>query len=223
MLILAFDAALQATQVAVWRNGEVLARAEERLSRGQAERLMPMITDAMAAAAVDFKSLDRIAVTCGPGSFTGVRIGLAAARGLALATGRPAIGISTTEVLAASVADDERRGVDGMLAVIDSQRGDLFAQLFDAAGAALGPVVNVSPDALRALVGERSVLTVGDGCEMAARGLTSAMRSRASAICDVSVLAGLAAKRGVDPAGPLPIYVRPPDVTMGPGSRALRS
>lgn len=223
MLILAFDTALQATRVALWRDGVVLGRADEVSGRGQAERLMPMIESVMAAAGTAYTALDRIAVTCGPGSFTGVRIGIAAARGLALAIGRPAIGISTTAALAAAIGDAERRDADAILAVIDSQRGDVFAQSFDRDGREQGPVVTCAREALAAMMGDRHVVVVGDAADAVLPALRSASRARTSALCDPEIVARLAATRPVDPAGPAPIYVRAPDVTVGPGNRALRT
>lgn len=223
MLILAFDTALQATRVAVWNDGKVLARADELSSRGQAERLMPMIESVMAEAKIDFAALDRIAATCGPGSFTGVRIGIAAARGLALAIGRVAIGVSTTAALAGAVSDDERQESDVVVAAIDSQRGDLFAQMFERGDGGLSPVVNVTREKLAAMIGDRKVVVVGDGTEAVVAVLSSAVRSRASSLCDPALVASIAATRPAEPAGPVPIYARAPDVTVGAGNRALRT
>jgi tRNA threonylcarbamoyladenosine biosynthesis protein TsaB len=96
---LALDTALNACAVAVAADGVVLAERCEVMNRGQAERLAPMVAEAMAAADMPFAALDRIIVTTGPGSFTGVRIGLAFARSLAVALGRPCLGVSTLEAL----------------------------------------------------------------------------------------------------------------------------
>src|SRR5262245_22034221 len=104
MMILAFDTAVGACSVAVWRDGETLAMSRQPMERGQAEHLVPAIADAMSAAGAGFEHLDRIAVTIGPGSFTGVRVALATARGLALAHKIPVIGVTTGEVLAAEAA-----------------------------------------------------------------------------------------------------------------------
>src|SRR5262245_44664761 len=103
MRVLAIDTALEACAAAVLdtASGAVLASESLPMARGHAEALMPLIAQVMDAAAIDFSSLDRVAVTVGPGSFTGLRVGIAAARGIALAAGKPAVGLSTLAVLAA--------------------------------------------------------------------------------------------------------------------------
>ncbi len=98
--ILAMDTAGGACSAALWRNGQVVASRFELLRRGHAERLVPMIEAVMAEGAMAYADLDCLAVTLGPGGFTGVRIGLATARGLALACGRPLVGVSNFQVLA---------------------------------------------------------------------------------------------------------------------------
>ena len=97
MLILAIDTALEACAAAVLDTdaGQLLAEESLLMKRGHAEALMPMIARVMQSADLAFTSLDRIAVTVGPGSFTGLRVGISAARGLALAAKRPAVGLTT--------------------------------------------------------------------------------------------------------------------------------
>lgn len=129
MKILAFDTAVMGCSVAVYDSG--LDRSwVERLEteRGQAEFLVPMIQSVMQKADVGFADLDRIAVTIGPGSFTGVRIGLATARALSLASGKPLVGISTLELLLA------QSGVTGdALVLVDTKRDDFYGQVFGSA------------------------------------------------------------------------------------------
>jgi tRNA threonylcarbamoyladenosine biosynthesis protein TsaB len=97
MRILAIDTALGACAAAVLdsQRGVILADESIAMMRGHAEALMPLIARVMDAARCEFAELDRVAVTVGPGSFTGLRVGIAAARGIALAAGKPAIGLST--------------------------------------------------------------------------------------------------------------------------------
>ncbi|MBI3439773.1 MAG: tRNA (adenosine(37)-N6)-threonylcarbamoyltransferase complex dimerization subunit type 1 TsaB [Proteobacteria bacterium] len=109
-MVLAIDTALDACSVAIVRGDAVLADLSERMQRGQAERLAPMVREVTASASVVFSELDRIAVTTGPGSFTGVRVGLSFARALALALGKPCIGVSTLEALALQEGEEGLRG-----------------------------------------------------------------------------------------------------------------
>jgi tRNA threonylcarbamoyladenosine biosynthesis protein TsaB len=214
VLILAIDTAMSACAAGVWRDGHELARESQVMERGQAEALMPMIARVMARAQVRYADLGRIAVTCGPGSFTGVRVGLAAARGLSVATGVATVGLSTTEVLAAAVPADERQGDTRILAAVDSRRGDVFAQLFAADGRPTSAIVTVAPEAVAAWTGLGRLIVVGDGTSMVVNRCVDALASRAAPTCDPASIARLAATRVPDPHGPAPIYVRPPDVTL---------
>ena len=122
MTVLAFDCAVSGLGVAVVRDGVRLASLSEG-GRDQAARLLPAIEAVLADAGVDRRALTLIAVTIGPGSFTGVRVGLAAARGLAVGLGVPLAGITTTAVLLAQAAD---RATGWSIAAIDSRLGDWF-------------------------------------------------------------------------------------------------
>src|SRR5690242_17949012 len=123
MIVLAIDTALEACSVAIVRGDNVLVNLRERMQRGQAERLAPMVREAAGAAGVSFSELDRIAVTTGPGSFTGVRVGLSFARALALALGKPCIGVSTLEALAL------QSGEDGLRAALIETPGAAYCAL----------------------------------------------------------------------------------------------
>ena len=135
MNLLAIDTALEACSVGVAAGGATPVLRSEIIGRGHAERLFAMIEGAMAEAGLAPTALDRIAVTVGPGSFTGIRVGIAAARGLALVIGCPVIGIGTLEALAEAAR--QRAGRVAVLAVIDAKRDEVYAQAFDAGGAAL--------------------------------------------------------------------------------------
>src|SRR5437762_8244755 len=118
MLLLAIDTCLPACSVALARGGEAIAWASTSTLRAHQELLAPMTRELMAGQNLTFADIDRIGVTVGPGSFTGLRVGIAFAKGLAFALGRPAVGVSALEALAASLA---RQGPTA--AVIDSGRG----------------------------------------------------------------------------------------------------
>ncbi len=224
MLILAFDTTAAAVSVALWRDGAVLAHAQEVMAQGQAEALMPAIVRIMVGAGVTYAVLDRIAVTVGPGSFTGVRVGLAAARGLGLAARKPVIGVMSTEVLAAAVPAAERSDPGArVLAAIDTKRGDLYVQLFDHTLRSAAEVCAIAPDALAAWLGTGPVVVVGDAATTAAAALGPRARlSTAPALPDTGVLAQLAAARAPAGGGPLPVYVRPPDAVIPAHGGRLR-
>lgn len=131
MRVLALDTALMSCGVAVVA-GDAVARRVEARQRGHAERLMPMIGETLAAAALDFTDIDLIAVTVGPGTFTGLRIGLAAAHGLGLALDRPVAGVTTLQVTAAAAFMAAAAEPGALLAVLhDARRGEVYGELFE--------------------------------------------------------------------------------------------
>jgi tRNA threonylcarbamoyladenosine biosynthesis protein TsaB len=149
--ILAIDTALEACAAAVLdtdRQGGLTSRSVPMI-RGHAEALMPLIASVMSAADMEFAALDRIAVTVGPGSFTGLRVGVAAARGIALAAGKPAVGLTTLAALAAPFFDlDDSKA---LLAAIDARHGHVYMQLFGPGGRTLVPPrLAAMRDAIRA-------------------------------------------------------------------------
>src|SRR5438094_7167038 len=151
MLVLAIDTALSVCAAAVLdtRRAAMIASETLPLTRGHAEAVMPLIARVMDHAQVEFRDLDRIAVTTGPGSFTGLRVGISAARGIALAAGKPAVGLSTLAALAAPlIATDDGTQV---LAAIDARHEHIYLQVFGVNGRTLvGPRVASLRDAARA-------------------------------------------------------------------------
>ncbi|MHA1598030.1 MAG: tRNA (adenosine(37)-N6)-threonylcarbamoyltransferase complex dimerization subunit type 1 TsaB, partial [Alphaproteobacteria bacterium] len=126
MRVLAIDTATSSCSVAMWGDGDILARRAESMPRGQSEALMGMIADVLSEAELDMSAIDLLAVTIGPGAFTGIRIGLAAARGLALASGLPLLGVTTTEAIAAAIKGNNIP----LLVALDSKRADIFIEVF---------------------------------------------------------------------------------------------
>ncbi len=218
MNILAFDTSMSGCAAAVLADGRVLARgevsaAQEQGGRGQSEALMPLLARVMEQAALDWRQLDLVAVTVGPGSFTGLRIGLAAARGFALALGVRIAGVSTPEALAAGVPAGERGGRP-IIVAIDSKRADLFVQRFDAGLRPAGPIAAMAPDKAAAETREAPLL-VGDAAARLLPLLPGAILSAAPARPDPVALAHLALRligegRALPPE---PLYLRPADVT----------
>lgn len=220
MHVLAFETCLDSLSVAAGRleagAATVLAECREDVSAGHAERLLPMIADVMARSGLAFRDLGRIAVTLGPGTFTGVRTGIAAARAFRLAAGLEIVGIpSLTLLAAASIA---RLGPEGkgraILVAVDARRGRVYAALFAAASLEpLSPIREATPVEAAALADGLPALAVGSGahlvCEAAPVGaqIDCLDRQPAPTATDLLHLAGrLLPLRDV-----VPLYVRPPD------------
>src|ERR1700742_342282 len=134
MIVLALDTALGACSAAVLRDGEVLAAMSEPMLRGHQERLAPLVEETVKTAGLPFAAIDRVGVTVGPGSFTGLRVGLAFAKGLGLALGKPCVGVGVVEGLAASDP-----GPCLTMAVIDAKRGQVYLQAFESGVAVMAP------------------------------------------------------------------------------------
>jgi tRNA threonylcarbamoyladenosine biosynthesis protein TsaB len=226
MKILALDSATGACSVALWHDGTIMARRFAVMDRGQSEILIPMALEVLAEAHADFPSIDVFGVTTGPGAFTGLRIGLAAARGMALASGRPLIGVSTFEAIAHGVPVEELEGRRVVVAV-ESRREDVFVQTFDDKLIAIEEPRSVRPENL--VLPDKPLLVIGDGAaRLAALFDSSAGKQSATTRHDVRFAAGtgfpdaadvarLVASRGTPDAGaapPQPFYLRPPDVTL---------
>ena len=137
MLILAIDTALDACAAAVLDTAQNRLIAQESLAmkRGHAEALMPMIARVMKESGIAFSALDRIAATTGPGSFTGLRVGLSAARGIALAAGKPVVGVTTLTAYAAPVVSES--GENPIISAIDARHDHVYLQVVSGNGGSL--------------------------------------------------------------------------------------
>jgi tRNA threonylcarbamoyladenosine biosynthesis protein TsaB len=215
-LVLAFDCAVSGLGVAVVRDGVTLTVRREE-GRDQAARLVPAIAAALREAGVDKRALSLIAVTTGPGSFTGVRVGLATARGLAMALGIPLAGIATTACLLAQAEAGDRLAV----AAIDSHLGDWFCALRAAEAV---PFV-VSTEGLAARLAGTPCVVVGAEADRLAPLLPDARAQ--VALPDPAVVARLALVSGVEgwtvrnrtEGLPRPLYLRGVNITMPDGAR----
>ena len=217
LTLLGFDTATTACSAALWAGGDVIAHRRIEAGGRHAETLVPMLREVAGAGDTTLAAVDRFAVTVGPGSFTGIRIGLATARGLALALKRPLIGLSTLEVLAAGVLAAERDGP--VLAALDAGRGRLYAQLFDRSLDALSEPQALHAEALPGLVAAAGsgepVVVVGTGRDAAVAALAPAIDARpatGSPTPDARVLVRRAAARadaeGDNGAAVRPLYLR---------------
>lgn len=139
MLILALDTALDACAAAILDtvSGKLVAQQSQPMKRGHAEALMPLIARVMKEAGLPFAALDRIAVTTGPGSFTGLRVGLSAARGIALAAGKPVVGLTTLSAYAAPLVSEN--GEHPVISAIDARHDQVYFQVVSGDGGSLIP------------------------------------------------------------------------------------
>jgi len=137
MLILAIDTALDACSAGVLDTdaATMIAQESEPMKRGHAEALMPLIARVVKQAGIAFADLDRIAVTTGPGSFTGLRVGLSAARGFALAANRPVVGLTTLTAYAAPIVS--RNGEQPVISAIDARHDHVYFQAVSGDGSPL--------------------------------------------------------------------------------------
>src|SRR5229473_7113715 len=128
MLILAIDTALDACAAAVLDTdaSKIVAQESVGMKRGHAEALMPLIARVMKASGIAFSGLDRVAVTTGPGSFTGLRVGLSAARGIALAANKPVVGLTTLTAYAAPVVSQNVE--QPVISAIDARHDQVYFQ-----------------------------------------------------------------------------------------------
>jgi tRNA threonylcarbamoyladenosine biosynthesis protein TsaB len=212
--ILAIETGSRSCSVAVFASLRELPIFEHaNTDHGHATMLMPMIERAMAKAGCGYADLARIAVAVGPGSFTGIRVGLAAALGLSLASGVPAVGVSSF-LTVANIEARERQD-RRLFALLDSRREEPFLVELDAELAFVQAPAVVTADALdEILAPARPLILAGDAPLMgryAKQGGIRLMQTSPSAL-EVAALAADPERRFDLP--PRPVYVRPPDVTM---------
>lgn len=215
MICLGIDTALGACSVALADEGGVRARRFELMTTGHAEALAPMTEALMREAPLSFAVLNRIAVTTGPGTFTGQRIGLAFARGLAVALRIPSVGLTTLEVIAAA-ARTESPGRP-VLVASDARRGEAYVQAFAADGTALLPPALVALEAAADVARGCGAGLVLAGTAAAAIGgiLGTAAHDIATADQPDAAFVALLGLIGPEPEGPpAPLYLRPPDAKL---------
>ena len=210
MLILAIDTSLSACSVAIVLDGAIISSHIEPMARGQAERLAPMVAEILVHGGIKADKIDRIAVTRGPGAFTGLRVGLAFARGLALALDKPCIGLSTLEVLAAG-ASQER-----VLSAIEVA-GSFFVGAWEGRHEVIAPQKADLTSLLDSLEGDWAITGPGASAILAARPDWPVFQQE---LPDPVVLAQLAAHLDPELYPPHPLYLRGVDAKL-PGGLSL--
>ena len=237
-LMLGIDSATSVCSVALVQGDKTIGAITKKMSRGQAEELLVMVDDVLKKANITPTNIDCVAVSVGPGSFTGLRIGLSAARGLALSISRPCIGVSTFEVTVGTIIADSENyknilGQKKILIAIETRREDIYAQLFDENFLPLSNGAALHEDELVKIVGPytEELVVVGDGAPRAIEmlknnGINLAainpnFEHSAAAVCEI---AKNKYSKGMDVSPPKPLYLRPPEAKIPPpDSRAINT
>jgi tRNA threonylcarbamoyladenosine biosynthesis protein TsaB len=218
MRVLAIDTALAACSAAVLDTdaGGIVASESLAMTRGHAETLMPLLARLIGQAGMGLRDLDRIAVTTGPGSFTGLRVGISAARGIALSAGKPAVGISTLSAFAAPyLAEDDTIPV---ICAIDARHQHVYLQVFGAGGRTMiAPRMAPLEEAARAAAAAPARI-VGSAAQMVADALAATYAAGAAPEAidplgapDIDWVARLGAALPEGQSPPKPQYLRAPD------------
>jgi tRNA threonylcarbamoyl adenosine modification protein YeaZ len=226
MILLAIDtaASLCAASVHDSEAGTELSREALDIGKGHAERLIGVIESVLGQAGLAYADLDRIGVSIGPGSFTGVRVGVATARGLALALGIPAVGVNTLEALAAEAHVDFPD--KPILAAIDGRRGDLYCAVHAPDGVVLfePSAISVADAVLLARHHDAALAGNGGDAILAAAGnhppLDTGLRK---ATADISFYARFAAASEATNEKPKPLYLRGADAKPQSGFALARA
>jgi tRNA threonylcarbamoyl adenosine modification protein YeaZ len=222
MRLLAIDTSLEACSVGVADDEGPPLVLSEVIGRGHAERLPGMVEAAMDQAGLAFADLDRVVVATGPGSFTGLRVGIAAARGIGLVIERPVVGVATLQCHA-----ETARAIDAgrpVLAVLDGGRGEIYGCLYEADGFPAGPPL-MAPPAAFANHARADALLAGSGADLVAAamgGLAVARIVHRLASPDMAILCRLGRAAPADGGKPSPVYFRPPDARPQDAARIAR-
>ena len=208
MTLLAVDTALGACSVAILGGDEVLAHVFEPMERGHAEALAPMVEDAMRDAELAFAALDRLAVTTGPGTFTGQRVGLAFMRGLRVALHKPLTGVTTLAAMGRQA--EAETNLSAFAALHDAKRGEVYLQMTGMDN----PAVLLFEDALARIAGlDGRFALAGTAAPLAASHLMNGVLSTVRQP-DALWVARLAQVLPASDTPPRPLYLRAPDARL---------
>ncbi len=211
MFILALDTSMAACSACVYDagRGKVLASRVAFMDRGQAEALAPMVHEVMQASGIAYSTLSRVVVTIGPGTFTGVRIGLAFARGLGVALSIPVVGINSL----AAIACNETSGAHPIIVASDARGNDIYVATFDVGGHELTPPAIMRLDDIQKVLPRDACHILGSGADAVLKHAVH-IRSTAGDVPIAANFVGYAAKLHPTDAAPEPLYLRPPDVKL---------
>lgn len=234
-LTLAFDTSADVCAAGLFRDGVPLATASRAMMRGHAEALVPLVLSVCAEAGEPVSACEQIGVTVGPGSFTGVRTGLAAARGFAAATGAQAVGVSSLEAAAYAVRD-VFPDVQRLVVLLETRRSDYFAQIFHPDGAPRDEAAVLETSAISAMLAAGDVLTgnavdrfMGEAASGPHAVPGSVRRAPGPGAVDLGSVAALVAKacepspnQKVVEQSLAPLYLRAPEAKMPKDGGRLR-
>lgn len=226
MRVLAIDTALGQCAACILDTEEAVPVAAESIAmeRGHAESLLPLLDRLVSGVEGGFESLDRVAVTVGPGSFTGLRIGIAAARAIGVATDRPVIGVTTLSALLAPLVQGSRSRL--VIGAIDARGGRVWVQAIAPSGSLIIPPSLLTIREVVRLAGSGSLVIVGSGAPALAReasavGLDARLHP-SPPVPDTAWVARIGAAADPEAALPKPLYLAPPDARPQDGSRLAR-
>ena len=224
--ILAIDTALEACAacVATDDSDDLLAEESMPLVRGHAEALLPLIERIMARVEGGFEGLDRIAVTVGPGSYTGLRVGLSAARAIGLAANIPVVGVTTLSALLAPQL--ALTGEATIVAAIDARHGAVYLQAMSVAEGVVIPPRHVALEEAVALLGRRPAILTGSGAPALAAVAGAAgvpVEVAETGAPQIAWVASLGLVADPDQALPRPLYLRGPDAQPQDHARLARA
>jgi tRNA threonylcarbamoyladenosine biosynthesis protein TsaB len=209
MVILAIDCSAHLCAACIYdvANDRELGRAVRDLGKGHAEHLIAVIDEALAAAGASYPELTAVAVSIGPGSFTGIRVAVSAARGFALALGIPAVGVNTLEALAAEVRAND--GAKPVMSALASGQENVQLAVYDALGGVVySPVIMTMQSAAELASKTQAVLAGTAAPQLAA--ISGRQIASTQPTTDIAVYARLAASKG-EGERPSPLYLREPD------------
>lgn len=212
--LLAIDTSQAACSIALWQEGAVAAHRYCNMAKGHAEALIPMIDEMRGDVNFNFEDLSAFAVTVGPGTFTGLRVGLATARGFAVAMGKPCLGVTSLEAIAFPVRGEVKKG-ELIAACFDARRNEAYLQLFTSDLSPYMAPALISLDEMGGLLPDVNIVAVGTGASLILERAASAREAAASPLPDARSVAAIAASRNAEDAlPPNPLYLRAPDAKV---------